>query len=99
VLIRALEPVIGIEVMKRNRGFPKSAGVTQTLTNGPAKLCQALGIGRKENGTDLVGDEIYLTEEESIHKPDIGTSTRIGISRGKEKKWRFFVRGSKWVSK
>jgi len=98
VLIRALEPVTGIEVMKRKRGFPKSAGATPTLTNGPGKLCQALGIGRKENGIDLLGDEIYLIAGEPIPKSSIGTSGRVGISQGKEKKWRFFVKGNKWVS-
>jgi DNA-3-methyladenine glycosylase len=99
VLIRALEPVTGIEVMKRNRGFPKSAGATPTLTNGPAKLCQALGIGRKENGTDLLGAEIYVITGEPIPKSGVGASIRIGISCGKEKKWRFFVKGNKSVSR
>jgi DNA-3-methyladenine glycosylase len=99
VLIRALEPVTGIEVMKRNRGFAKSAGTTHTLTNGPAKLCQALGIGRKENGTDLLGNKIFVVDGDSIPKSSIGASIRIGISRGKEKKWRFYMKGNNWVSR
>ena len=99
VLIRALEPVTGIDVMKRKRGFAKSAGATHTLTNGPAKLCQALGIERKENGIDLLGDEIYLIAGEPILKSSIGTSDRVGISREKEKQWRFFIRGNEWISK
>jgi DNA-3-methyladenine glycosylase len=99
VLIRALEPITGIEVMKRNRGLAKSVGATHALTNGPAKLCQALGIERRDNGTDLLGAEIYLIAGEPIPKSNIGASTRIGISRGKEKKWRFFVKGNKWVSR
>ena len=99
VLIRALEPVTGIEVMKRNRGFAKSAGTTHTLTNGPAKLCQALGIGRKENGTDLLGNKIFVVDGDSIPKSSIGASIRIGISSGKEKKWRFYVKGNNWVSR
>jgi DNA-3-methyladenine glycosylase len=98
VLIRALEPVCGIEVMKKNRGFAKTVGATHTLTNGPAKVCQAFGIERKENGTDLLGNKVYLMAGESITKSSIGTSGRIGISRGKEKKRRFFVKGNKWVS-
>ena len=99
VLIRALEPVTGIEVMKRNRGFAKSAGTTHTLTDGPAKLCQALGIERKDNGTDLLGTEIYLITGEPIPKSSVGASIRIGISHGKERKWRFYVKGNNWVSR
>jgi DNA-3-methyladenine glycosylase len=99
VLIRALEPAVGIEVMKKNRKFGNSVGAIHSLTNGPAKLCDALGIERANNGTDLLGDEIFLIKGELIDKSKIGSSTRIGISRGKEKKWRFFVRGNKWVSR
>lgn len=94
VLIRAVEPIEGIDVMRRNRlkdGF--------NLTNGPAKLCEALGIQREQNGADLVGSEIYLLDAEPITKSNIGVSTRIGIRVGVEKKWRFFVKENRWVSK
>ncbi len=99
VLIRALEPVTGIEVMKRNRGFAKVAGMKHTLTNGPAKLCQAFGVKGIDNGTDLLGNKIYLMAGESIPKSNIGTSGRVGISRGKEMQWRFFIKENKWISK
>ena len=99
VLIRALEPVTGIELMKRNRGFAKSVRAMYALTNGPAKLCQALGIERKDNGPDLLGTEIYVMAGESIPKSSIGTSGRVGISRGKEKQWRSFIKGNEWISK
>ena len=98
VLIRALQPVTGIEVMKRNRSSAKGARAPFTLTNGPAKLCQAFGIEGKENGTDLLGDKIFLIAGESIPKSHIGTSTRVGISRGKEKRWRFFIKENEWIS-
>lgn len=103
VLIRAIEPLDGIDLMKRNRGFTdvrhfQGVRYLYTLTNGPAKLCEALGIKREDNGTDLHGDKIFLTEGKSP-KSIIGTSTRIGITRGKEKKWRFFLKGNEWVSK
>jgi DNA-3-methyladenine glycosylase len=98
VLIRAIEPLDGIELMKRNRGYLKDVRLLYTLTNGPAKFCEAFGIKREENGTDLRGDKIFLIEGESP-KSIIGTSTRIGITRGKEKKWRFFLKGNEWVSK
>ncbi len=99
VLIRAVEPVAGMEVMKKNRRFDKSAGTMHTLTNGPAKLCQAFGIKGKDNGIDLLGHEIYLTAGKPIPKSKIGISTRIGISRGKEMQWRFFILENKWISK
>ncbi len=97
VLIRAIEPLDGIEVMKKHRRFTADRTDERNLTNGPAKLCEALGIKREANGTDLRGDKIFLIEGES-QKSVIGTSTRIGITRGKEKKWRFFLKGNEWVS-
>ncbi len=114
VLIRAVEPVEGIEVMMKNRqrgtGAGEKRGSTKridgeatkelaNLTNGPAKFCEAFGIGRKENGTDLLGDEIFIAHGEKIAASTIGRSTRIGIRNGTEKKWRFFVKGNRWVSR
>lgn len=102
VLIRAVEPIEGVAVMRRNRGIDASGrrgNGGMNLTNGPAKLCQAFGIGRKENGTDLLGDEIFIVDGEQFPSRMIGRSSRIGIRKGVEKKWRFFVRGSGWVSK
>ena len=105
VLLRAIEPVEGIETMRKNRGW--SAGVLEkwsmhqqvNLTNGPAKLCEALGIGRAENGTDLLGDQIYITKGTMIARSTIVASTRIGITNASEKKWRFYIRGNPWISK
>ena len=107
VLIRAVEPLAGIEVMKINRyGSNKSLNLQSlnrksfiNLTNGPAKFCQAFGIERKENGTDLLDSEISITEGESILSKYIKRSSRIGIQQGVEKNWRFFIRGNQWVSK
>ncbi len=103
VLIRAIEPLDGIDLMKRNRGFTdvrhlQGVRHLHTLTNGPAKLCEALAIKREDNGTDLRGEKIFLIEGER-QKSVIGTSTRIGIARGKEKKWRFFLKRNEWVSR
>lgn len=100
VLIRAIEPVEGIDIMRKNR--TKVGGRLRDgfqLTNGPAKLCEALGIQGEQNGTDLLGDEIYILNGEKIPKRNIGTSTRIGIRTGTEKRWRFFIRGNQWVSR
>jgi DNA-3-methyladenine glycosylase len=102
VLIRAVEPINGIEVMLKNR-FPQLRTLTHkalfNLTNGPAKFAQAFGLGRVENGIDLLESEIAITENEDIPAKLIGRSSRIGIRTGLEKKWRFFVKGSPWVSR
>lgn len=117
VLIRAVEPVEGIALMRGNRGIGASGrgGVGATtsassveprkggngeknLTNGPAKFCQAFGIGRKHNGTDLLGNHIFIVEGETIPAKMIGRSSRIGIRKGIEKQWRFFVKENGWVT-
>jgi len=100
VLIRALEPLEGIEEMFKNRFLDK--GKTKkhflNLTNGPAKLCQAFGITRRHNGTDLGGSEIYILEEKKKQKIEIVKTTRIGISKSKELEWRFYVKDNPFVS-
>ncbi|MGB7062521.1 MAG: DNA-3-methyladenine glycosylase [Candidatus Zixiibacteriota bacterium] len=94
VLIRALEPVEGIQLMKRRRGRRK----LPDLTSGPAKLCQALGVDRKLNGADLCSDTIFVMDQgEAAGK--IGCSGRIGIKEGKNKRWRFFIKGNQCVSR
>ncbi len=96
VLIRGVEPVLGLEVMQKLRG--KSVSGFE-LTNGPAKFCEAFGIKRKENGVSLLGNEIYLVRGERVPQSRIGVSTRIGIRTGIEKKWRFFLKGNRWASR
>ena len=113
VLLRAVQPMSGIKVMRKNRGFAadrrdeenqpdvrhlKGVRHLYNLTNGPAKLCEAFGIKREENGIDLRGDKIFLIGGGGP-KSAIETSTRIGITRGKEKRWRLFLKGNEWVSK
>jgi DNA-3-methyladenine glycosylase len=96
VLIRGVEPIHGLKTMQRLRG---NYVLPINLTNGPAKFCEAFGIARKENGLSLLGNEVYLVRGKRIHRSEIGVSTRIGIRNGIEKKWRFFVKGSPWVSR
>ena len=99
ILIRVVEPVEGIDTMKRNRKMERwKNGSMEQLSNGPAKFCEAFGIARKENGMDLLGDEIFLADGERISRSNIGMSTRIGIRNAVEKKWRFYVRESGYVS-
>jgi DNA-3-methyladenine glycosylase len=94
VLIRALEPFEGIELMKKRRGRRK----LKDLTSGPAKLCQALNIDKTQNGLDLCGDTIYVEDRGEVVKKT-ARSSRIGITDGKEKKWRFFERDNGFVSR
>lgn len=96
VLIRGVEPTLGVDEMWKLRGKDVSR---VNLTNGPAKFCQAFGIKREENGRSLLGNEIYILSGENIPRSRIGISTRVGIRTGTEKKWRFFVKGNEWVSK
>jgi len=101
VLLRAVEPAEGMMVMRKNRGFTMDATNDtddRKLTNGPAKLCQAFGIGRKENGTDLLGDSIFLCDGEKVPSSHIVSATRVGIKNGREKKWRYYIKGNPYVS-
>lgn len=106
VLIRALEPVDGIEIMSERRyNLPfeelKEKHIIN-LTNGPSKLCKAMDIDKRGcNGIDLCEDILFI--KESHKEPfDIGISKRIGIDYAGEAKdfpWRFFIEGNKFVSK
>ena len=93
VLIRALEPIEGIEIMRTRRGVMDE----RLLCSGPGKLCQALGIGLDRHGTDLVtSDALWIAPGEPAH--DVSTSSRIGISRGQEHPWRFWITSNPHVS-
>lgn len=94
VLIRALEPVKGIEQMAKSRGVSDLVN----LANGPGKLTKALSIDGSFNGEDIVKSRrLYVTAREG--PVTVGTSSRIGISKGLEQQWRFFVEGNRFVSK
>jgi DNA-3-methyladenine glycosylase len=94
VLIRALEPVDGISVMKRRRGRQR----LKDLTSGPAKLCQALGVDRRLNGADLLSDTIFVEDRGEV-PGRIARSSRIGVNEGKKKKWRFYLDSNQFVSR
>ncbi|KGK90664.1 DNA-3-methyladenine glycosylase [Clostridium sp. HMP27] len=105
VLIRAVEPLQGKEIMSKRR-FNKNYDELKkrdiiNLTSGPSKLCMAFNIDRSMNGEDLLGDRIYI-EEGNKEEFEIGESSRIGIDYAEEAKhypWRFFVSGNPYVSK
>ena len=92
-LIRALEPVDGIETMRERRGLER----VEDLCNGPGKLTQALGIWLDLNGTPLVDGPIEILPRES--RPEIVTGTRIGINKAVELPWRFCDARSACVSR
>lgn len=98
VLLRALAPVEGLEVMQARR--PKARRTTD-LCSGPAKLCQALALDRSFDGADLVaGDRGVTIVDDGVAPPDQpANTTRIGLSAGAEHAWRWFVRGDPNVSR
>lgn len=97
VLIRALEPVIGISEMRNVRPGVK---VTRQLTNGPGKLTKAMMIGPEFNGMQLPSEKLYIASsaEMGIDPLDIKSSVRIGISKGIDKPWRYYISGNPFVS-
>jgi DNA-3-methyladenine glycosylase len=96
VLIRALEPVEGIELMRARRGLDR----TEELCSGPAKLTQALGIGLDLNGTSLVDGPIeVVAREPGAREPRIVFGERIGITKAADLPWRFCDAGSRHVSR
>lgn len=70
-----------------------------SVSNGLAKLCQALMIDINYNGIELWGDELYIEDAEDQESVTIGISTRIGIRYGQELPWRYFIKGNPWVSR
>jgi DNA-3-methyladenine glycosylase len=96
VLIRAVEPLEGLDSMEKNRG-----GISgKDLTNGPGKLAQAFKIDRGLNGEDVVNSEqIWFLARGNPNPNNIETSRRIGVSEGKEEELRFYLAGNEYVSR
>jgi DNA-3-methyladenine glycosylase len=98
VLVRALQPVEGIETMRiRRHGQPD-----RNLTNGPGKLCIALGIDRQLDRADLLGDRVWLENYEKVPTSGIAKGSRVGIDYAEdwiEKPWRFWIRDNPFVSR
>ena len=98
ILVRALEPVEGIEIMRERR----QSHSDRNLTNGPGKLCLAMGIDRGLDKADLLGERVWLEEFENISATKIAKGPRIGIDYAEEwiqKPWRFWIKGNEWVSR
>ena len=95
VLIRAVEPLEGAEAMQPRRSAARRRA---DLTNGPGKLTQAFDIDDTQHGTDLTQSPLYFAAAETPQDWTVATSSRIGISKGVEREWRFFVDGHPFVS-
>ena len=94
VLIRALEPLVGLDLMRRRRG-----GVTdRQLCAGPARLCQALGITGAQNGTSLIGGKLRILRSGG-RRPTVTVTPRIGVTEAADWPLRFTIEGSAWPSR
>jgi len=98
VLVRAVEPVEGIEIMHSRRGpMPE-----KNLTSGPGKLTIAFGIDRSYNGAHLSGNRIWVEEYKKFRRSEISSGARVGIDYAEEfvnMPWRFYVEGNLFVSR
>jgi len=98
ILVRALEPVEGIEIMRERRHTHSD----HNLTSGPGKLCIAMGIDRQLNAADLLADRVWLEEFEHVPPRRVARGPRIGIDYAQEwidKPWRFWIRDNRYVSR
>ena len=98
VLIRALEPAEGLDIIKRRR----TGRSEHEWTSGPGRLCIALGIDRQLDKADLLGDRVWLEEGVSISPRHIARGPRIGIDYAESwvnKPWRFWIKGNSFVSR
>ncbi len=97
VLVRALEPLDGLDAMRRHR--PSSSD--RDLCRGPARLCQALGIDGSANGADLVTADrgVWIGDDGTPPPAEPAVGARIGITQGVDEPWRWWVPGSRFVSR
>lgn len=96
VLIRALEPVAGLDLMRVRRGLEPE----RQLCSGPGKLTQALGIELHHNNSDLLGGPVVFSPRPAAWRDvEVSVDTRIGITRAAELPWRFCAAGSRFLSR
>jgi DNA-3-methyladenine glycosylase len=94
VLIRALDPVAGLEVMRQHRGVL----ARERLARGPGCVAQALGLDRCHDGLDVTGSPLWVSDVAARREGRIEVGSRIGIRVATERPWRFFVSGNPCVS-
>ncbi len=93
VLIRAIEPIEGLEIIKKNRKKDSN------LCNGPARLTMAFNITKEHNGTDLINGNLRIMLPKKPENFEIIQTTRIGITQGSNFKYRFYIKNNPHVSK
>ena len=93
VLIRALEPISGINLMKKRRKTNK----IKNLCSGPGKLTSSMGISKEHNGASLMEGNLRIVDKKSKH--EIISTKRIGITKGADLNYRFYIRGNEFVSR
>jgi DNA-3-methyladenine glycosylase len=96
VLIRALEPIVGLSAMARRRGLARDS---RDLTNGPGKVTQALAVSAEDNGADLTDGRLVIAPPDAPQEFEIETGRRIGITRAAEVPLRFWFGGNGYVSR
>jgi len=101
VLIRAVEPLIGIDKMIENRFGRelKSEKEIYNLTSGPGKVCKAFDFTKEYSGLDLTNSAVFIVDQPKINKNKIGISKRIGITKSVNLPWRFFEIGNPYLSR
>ena len=100
VLIRAVEPLLGLDIIKKNRDIKSQK--REDLTNGPGKLCQALEIDKSLNGVNFTTNKELYIEKGEENNFEIGKGKRVNIDYAeeyKDKLWRFYLKGSSFLSK
>ena len=99
VLLRALEPVAGEDIMAKRRGATEEKSTN--LTNGPSKLCMAMGISKLQNKADITAPPLYINYSSPIPKEEIVETRRVGVhyaGEWKNKPWRFYIKDNRFVS-
>jgi len=101
ILIRAVEPLEGLNVMIKNRFGRRLKNDKEfiNLTSGPGKVCKALGINKNHSGLDLTGDKIFLLDQPKVNASEIGISKRIGITKSTSYPWRFYIKENQFLSR
>ena len=101
VLIRAVEPLLGINKMIENRFGRelKSEKEIYNLTSGPGKVCKAFGFNKEHSGLDLTNSSVFIVNQPKLKNNMIGVSKRIGITKSASLPWRFFEIGNPYLSK
>ena len=101
VLIRAIEPIKGINKMIKNRFGRKLLNEKErfNLTSGPGKVCQAMGINRSHYGIDLTMDKIFIIDAPKLKRNMMVVTKRVGIKKSVNLPWRFYIKENPYVSR